>query len=452
MKYTVEMDETRKSQAIERGIIAAVVRAVDSSVLFELKSLIPHPELFSMEGGLWKQLIEASLDTWPPSVTIPDNWVPSDNPVVDAERLREVSKRRQFARLQDKLASLMSSDNATTADMLKVLETATAETRRIDREFRRNDQTQPGQMLSVREAMTKLYTDLVERWKDIEERGRDAVQIGVPTGIARLDHILGGLQVGVHCVAAEPGKGKTSLVLQIAANAASIGVPTLFVSFEEGVDRLAWKLVCSRARMEAKQFYDGYQDPSALIGPKLDEVCAGLQPLRFVTGGPTLTVSQLRGLAEQLMASSSGTRCLVIVDYLQQWARMRRGSGSDFRLEVSQLSTDLRGLAQDLASPVLMISSQNREGQGTASMRSLKESGDLEYGADSLWFLVEDKEGEAEMRSPCDRAVKIDVQKNRFGDHGFAPLTFKANIGTFEERGQSAVQIRGNMAWTGGRR
>lgn len=446
MKFTLESDEARKSLNLERGIIAAVVRSADSATLFEVKNLIPHVELFATEGGRWKAILDAPPDPWPPAVDVPDDWQASAAPTVDAEHLRNRFERRLFARLQDQLAGLMKTEASTPADLLKAVEEASADIRRVQREYRRNEQAQPGVMLGVREAMAKLLADLSEQWTLIQEKGRDAVQIGVPTGIGQLDRILGGLREGIHCLAAEPGKGKTSLVLQIARHAASRGVPTLFASFEEGIDRLSFKTACALAQLESKQFFDGHADPNLIVS-RQDEICSSIGSLKFVTGGPTMTVGRLRALAEQLRsASQAAGPCLVIVDYLQQWARMRRGAGNDFRLEVSQLATDLRGLAQDLASPVLMISSQNRDGQGSSSMRSLKESGDLEYGADSLWFLVVD-----DTRSglpPNQRPVKIDIQKNRFGDLGFAPLVFKANIGTFVEQPPA---VSGGLHGFGGR-
>ena len=41
--------------------------------------------------------------------------------------------------------------------------------------------------------------------------------LGVPTGLAHLDHLLGGFTQGLYLLAGAPGMGKTTLALQLAA-------------------------------------------------------------------------------------------------------------------------------------------------------------------------------------------------------------------------------------------
>jgi len=77
-----------------------------------------------------------------------------------------------------------------------------------------------------------------------------------------------------------------------------------------------------------------------------------------------------------------------------------------------------------------VVSSQNRPGQGTANLTSLKESGDLEYSADTAMFLVEAQKRTA---TPPARAVDLVLEKNRYGDKGKVELIFKPDIGTFRE-------------------
>lgn len=62
-------------------------------------------------------------------------------------------------------------------------------------------------------------------------------------------------------------------------------------------------------------------------------------------------------------------------------------------------------------------------------MTSLKESGELEYSADSIWFLSEENGGGA---GPV-RDLVLTVAKNRYGDKGKVALGFKPAVGTFAE-------------------
>jgi replicative DNA helicase len=89
-----------------------------------------------------------------------------------------------------------------------------------------------------------------------------------------------------------------------------------------------------------------------------------------------------------------------------------------------------------LQSPILALSSQNRSsgaygnGGGSAALDSLKESGDLEYSADSVLFL---KRSERAVQDPA-RAVDLVVAKNRYGAADMTlPMIFRPDLGRLRE-------------------
>ena len=106
------------------------------------------------------------------------------------------------------------------------------------------------------------------------------------------------------------------------------------------------------------------------------------------------------------------------------------------RERVEMLGGALRELALQLKSPVLTLSSQNRaqgnygNGKGTAALDSLKESGDLEYTADTVLFMTEAQE---RIATPPARAVDLTVAKNRDGETGRIELIFMPKIGILRE-------------------
>ena len=126
-------------------------------------------------------------------------------------------------------------------------------------------------------------------------------------------------------------------------------------------------------------------------------------------------------------------KCLIMVDYLQRWAAANK-EFCDFRHIVSGLVTELRELALRLECPVVVVSSQNRTGQGTSSLISLKESGDLEYAADTALFLVENKD---RMAKQSWRAIDLKIEKNRYGDKGIIHLMFNPELGLFFEEAKA---------------
>ena len=140
---------------------------------------------------------------------------------------------------------------------------------------------------------------------------------------------------------------------------------------------------------------------------------------------------RLKAKALQVMNKAKTDKCLIVVDYLQRWATGRRES-DEFRLKVSALVSELRELSLRLDSPIIVISSQNRDGQGTPGLTSFKESGDVEYSADTAMFLVQDEARQRQMVKPV-RAINLVVAKNRYGDIGNINLIFRPDTGRFWE-------------------
>jgi len=237
---------------------------------------------------------------------------------------------------------------------------------------------------------------------------------GLPTGLQDLDDCLAGLQTGLHILAAEPGAGKTALALQIARTVAATGVPAVYASFDESPVRLALKALASTAKANASELMNGgtSEETASLLW---QQHAAALAALSFVPADAKLTptdlADQLRG-QQQLLEKDTG---LLVIDYLQPWAAaMAAANHMEIRAAVGDLALALRKISLDLQVPVLVISAQNRNGQGSTSMTSLRESSDLEFGADCIMLLTDSNE--AHGRGIYGR--KLFLAKNRFGPSG----------------------------------
>ena len=275
-----------------------------------------------------------------------------------------------------------------------------------------------------------LWPDVMANVQDIAEARAEGRPLGLQTGIPKLDALTGGLQTGLHVLAAEPGAGKTTLCLQWAREAAARGIPALFLTFDETPERLALKVLCAAAELEQKDFAEGRGDLAALEQARR-EWGERLSALYFIEGAATMTVSQLRARTMQAIERHEASSAFVVVDYVQRWAGGRYQGGGEFRHDIGKLTGELRDeLANPLRIPVLAVSSQNRAGQNTAQFLSLAESSSLEYTGDTVMFLVEDKKGTAIYPN---RAVKLVVRKNRFGDMGEVPLIFAPHRGQMRE-------------------
>lgn len=398
----------------ERELLAAM--AGEPELYWQLLDLLPT-ETFVAEVEVWEGLAKVIEAEGRP--TVPEGWASSKTPEATAQQLADLYQRRLLAEAQERLSKALFDRTFPAQKLAALLEEEAVRVQAAVRELK------VGQAVPLPSLLAGVLESIKERVQAVKE---GSPGVGLSTGLPSLDRLLGGLQAGVHLMAAEPGMGKTTLTLQMAAHMASMGEPVLFVSFEETIERLALKAVCQRGGLEMKRYSEGYGDPKVLERAMLQHG-PGLQSLYLIEGSGRLTVGHLRAKALSVMSKHKVERCLVVVDYLQRWAASRRDF-NDYRHVVSGLVTELRELALRLKSPVLAISSQNRPGQGRAQLTSLKESGDLEYSADTAMFLTGASDRQATAPS---RSVDLCVAKNRFGDTGVVELVFRPDIGTMRE-------------------
>jgi replicative DNA helicase len=94
-------------------------------------------------------------------------------------------------------------------------------------------------------ALSRILSFAAERRRKYEETGRPVM--GISTGFARLDDLLGGLNPGLYLLGGGPGAGKTSFSLQLTVEACEQGFPVFYVTYENSRDSLILKAVCARA-------------------------------------------------------------------------------------------------------------------------------------------------------------------------------------------------------------
>ena len=258
---------------------------------------------------------------------------------------------------------------------------------------------------------------------------------GLETHYADLDEKTSGLQKSdLIIIAGRPSMGKTAFALNIAENAAIEDQKVVGVfSLEMSREALLLRLLCSRAKVDSHKMRTGslWRDDMAKVVHAMEELAHA--PI-FIDDTPGIALSEMRAKARRLK-QAHGKVDLIIVDYLQ----LMSGGGKRFEnrtQEVSAISRGLKGLAKELAVPVIALSQlsrapESRGGDHRPQLADLRESGSIEQDADVVAFIFREevyKQDDPELQG---RAELI-IAKQRNGPTGRVNLAFLKNSTRFE--------------------
>ena len=261
-----------------------------------------------------------------------------------------------------------------------------------------------GNLTSLGDA-TKLAIETAEKAYQ-----SDSHITGVTTGLRDLDGMLGGLHPSdLVILAARPSMGKTALATNIAFNAAyeqmnkpDSGAAVLFFSLEMSAEQLANRVLAEQSHVASDAIRRGEVSPDDF--PRFVAVAQALSRMKFfIDDTPGITVAQLRARARRLKRTSGIG--LIVVDYLQLM-QGSAGSRSESRvLEISEITRGLKGIAKELAVPVIALSQLSRQVENREDKRpqlaDLRESGSIEQDADVVMFIFRQEYYESR-REPMD--------------------------------------------------
>lgn len=289
-------------------------------------------------------------------------------------------------------------------------------------------ETRPADSTHEAARMVQILTEYYQHIEYLyEQRGQP---LGVPTGLIDLDRLLGGLQKSdLDIVAARPGLGKTSLLLNLALSAAQrFQQRVLIFSLEMSKEQIVERLVAQQSGIDSQRLRFG--NLQAEDWPIFVHTTDALSEVGlWIDDTPGITALQLRSKARRLYAAQGLD--LIIVDYLQLM-------GTDGRVEnrnqeIAQISRALKNLARELNVPVLVASQLSRAVEQRADKRpllsDLRDSGAIEQDGDVIMFIY--REGAYNETCENPNLTELIVAKHRKGPTGTVELYWKPSLTQF---------------------
>jgi replicative DNA helicase len=301
--------------------------------------------------------------------------------------------------------------------------------------FRVTEQRSRKDLISMQQALSDYYDRIEYLYTNQDEK------LGVPTGFMALDNLLGGFQKGdLIIIAARPGVGKTSLMLNMAMNATRSKARVAVFSLEMSTEQLIQRLVATETRINQQKLRLGQLNEHEW--DLFVEATGSLGGLKmFLDDTPALSVMQLRTKCRRLYRESGLD--LVIVDYLQLMTTGGRVDGTNRVQEISHISRNLKEIAREINVPIVAGAQLSRAVEQRTDKRpvlsDLRESGSIEQDADVVMFIYRDEMYNENTERPNE--ADIIVAKHRNGPTGQIELFFNKELTQFANLKRSSVNL-----------
>ena len=269
-----------------------------------------------------------------------------------------------------------------------------------------------------------------------------------PLGMKKLDaKIGGGCSPGsTVIIAARPGCGKTSLMLNIAENLiedqSTEDRPVVFFSLEMTKANLAEKMLCSYAEKSSFEIRNNNSEEihQRLVGriKKAFYRNGKLTDTFLLCDKASVSLAEIDNELKRLKDKHGGITA-VFIDYLQLMKASGKHESRNY--ELGAISRQLREMAKKYSTTFFIACQLNRQiesdskfGSGEMAPKNsfLRDSGAIEQDADVIIFLTRSIECSDE--SPI-KTIFLHITKNRFGTITAKPITLEFNgaISQFKE-------------------
>lgn len=261
----------------------------------------------------------------------------------------------------------------------------------------------------------------IEYLTTIQSKKRQGEAVTIPTGLTALDDRLNGgwSAPDLIILGGRPSMGKTQFALHFAKVASEAEKHCLFISIEMTVEQLIMRMLTEDERLNLYDMKTGQLGRDEWIC--IDENIRGIEnnTLFIADNYHIRYLNNIKSLARKLHRTDQLD--LLIIDYLQLIKTNQSFGTRD--LEIGYITGELKSLAKELNTPVILLAQLSRPPKGTTIqipvLSDLRESGNIEQDADKVIFphrpsYYEPEATESNGRSWKNRGVLI-IGKDREG-------------------------------------
>ena len=281
-----------------------------------------------------------------------------------------------------------------------------------------------------------LKDELKDAYERIEKLHQGEKRLrGVTTGFNEIDHYLSGLQNSdLVILGARPSVGKTTLVLDMARNAAASGSAVAIFSLEMSREQVVDRLIAAEARVPLWRLRTG-RLTDEIEFQMIQEALDKLSQLQiFIDDTPSPNILQLRAMSRRLQAENKNLG-LIIIDYVQ--LILPRTNSENMVQQFTEISHGLKALARELNLPILAVSQLNRAVDQREvkipRLSDLRETGSWEQDADVVMFIYRKDRDRLNPTLEEQNMAEIIIAKHRNGPIGSVQLKFDPEKVSFSQ-------------------
>lgn len=347
------------------------------------------------------------------------------NPSKTALWIIELSRKRQLIQLMQKISYQSFNHNSDVFDLISETQSGIIEL--LDFKFAKNTNFE----VIAKETYNKIIS---KRYGELE---------GIPSKFRNNNELTGGYRRGtLRTVAARPGIGKSTHLVNEAAHMAHLGYNVMIFSLEMPAQEVTKRLISISTQIETWKLDKNQLSESEHLV---------LQKFVVNTENSTIYIDDSSGvdflyiasqikkikMKNEMLDKTKSGMDIVFIDYIQ----IMKISNENRNIGIGDITRSLKTLSKDLNLCIVIFSQLNRSvesrgGDKRPLLSDLKESGSIEEDSDVVEFLyraekygiTEDEHGESTVG-----IMEIITEKNRQGANGTTKVKFIPSISTLLE-------------------